>query len=221
MARGDPELTGRAAPAPAPCTLAGPRSAEYREQGSRFLATALPVTDETDARARVEQARAAHPDATHHCWAVRVAAREGTLERAHDAGEPAGTAGNPILQAIRGSGLTNVVVVVTRWFGGTKLGRGGLARAYRAAARAALDGAPRVESVPMAEVLVAAPVERDGAIRHLAARHGGRVEQAVYDDPRRARLRISVPLRARDALVTGLEEMSRDGVRIDRPPSSG
>src|SRR2546426_1701692 len=86
-----------------------------------------------EARAAIEKVRSEFPDATHHCWAYALhGGRAGPVERCHDAGEPGGTAGPPILQAIRGAGLRDVVVVVTRYFGGTKLGKGGLARAYRA-----------------------------------------------------------------------------------------
>ena len=105
------------------------------------------------------------PDATHHCWAWRLGSPP--RERSADAGEPAGTAGMPILQVLRGAGLSDVMAVVVRWFGGTKLGKGGLARAYAAATRDALQGLPVVRKVPTARLAVEVPYEKVGAIKRL------------------------------------------------------
>lgn len=116
---------------------------EVRVRGSRFVGRAWTVTGEPDARERVATVRKRYHDATHHCWAVVSGAPGGDHERFDDDGEPSGTAGRPILAAIRGRRLHDVAVVVSRWFGGTKLGTGGLARAYGEAAAAALDAAPR------------------------------------------------------------------------------
>lgn len=107
--------------------------------GSRFVGHAAAASDEAAALDVVAARRAAAPDASHHCWAYVLA--DGR-HRADDDGEPRDTAGAPILRHLQGAGLTDVVVVVTRWFGGTKLGRGGLVRAYGGAAAAVLDAAP-------------------------------------------------------------------------------
>lgn len=124
-------------------TLAGPVTVEVPPiAGSRFTGHAAPATDEAAALAVVAARRAADPDAAHHCWAWVLA--DGR-QRADDDGEPRDTAGAPVLRHLEGAGLVNVVVVVTRWFGGTKLGRGGLVRAYGGAAAAALDAAAVVE----------------------------------------------------------------------------
>ncbi|MCA9712397.1 MAG: YigZ family protein, partial [Myxococcales bacterium] len=111
-------------------------------KGSRFLATLAPVHDRAQARAFVAEIEAEMPDATHHCWALRLA--RPSLERAVDAGEPSGSAGRPILAAMTGRDVVDACVVVTRYFGGTKLGVGGLVRAYGGAAAAVLDGAALV-----------------------------------------------------------------------------
>jgi len=105
------------------------------------------------------------------------------LERWHDAGEPAGTGGPPIRQAIRGAGLSNTVVVVTRYFGGTRLGKGGLARAYRGAAAQALATAPMVLAVRKSRLRVSVPIALDGETRHLVSRHGGRVGPQQGGEP--------------------------------------
>lgn len=112
---------------------------------SRFLALACRATTEEEARAVIAQARADHPDARHHCSAfILHVDGANPVERSSDDGEPSGTAGQPMLEVLRGSGLQDVVVVVVRWFGGVKLGTGGLVRAYGDATRGVLDRVPVV-----------------------------------------------------------------------------
>lgn len=123
--------------------LAAPATVEVPPiSGSRFVGHAAPVTDEASAMAVISTRRQSDPDASHHCWAWVLA--DGR-HRASDDGEPRDTAGEPILRHVRGADLSDVVVVVTRWFGGTKLGRGGLVRAYGDTAAAVLDAATIVE----------------------------------------------------------------------------
>lgn len=125
-------------------TLGAGGTAEIKVQRSVFLATAIPAGDEATARALVTDLRRRHHDARHVCSAWRLgAAGQPVLEARHDDGEPAGTAGEPILQMIRGEDLTDTAVAVVRYFGGIKLGTGGLVRAYGGAAAAALAAAPR------------------------------------------------------------------------------
>jgi uncharacterized YigZ family protein len=112
----------------------------YREKGSKFLAFAQPVSSEDQAKAMLETYRRQFHDAHHHCFAWAIGpTRE--LQRMNDDGEPYGTAGKPIFGQILSFGLTNLSVVVVRYFGGTKLGAGGLVSAYKAAAREALGSA--------------------------------------------------------------------------------
>jgi uncharacterized YigZ family protein len=144
---------------------AGPAEGEIREKGSVFLARIVPAASEEEARAALAALAREHPDATHHCWAWRLG--RPPRERSADAGEPAGTAGVPILRVLAGAGLTDVLAVVVRWFGGTKLGKGGLARAYAAATRAALAGLPVVVHVPTVELTLEVPYERLGAVKRL------------------------------------------------------
>ncbi|HHX85316.1 MAG TPA: IMPACT family protein [Actinomycetales bacterium] len=115
---------------------------EYEEKRSRFVAVLRRVDDEDAARDLVADLRKAHPAARHHCSAFLVdVPGANRIERSNDDGEPSGTAGIPMLDVLRGSGLTGVSAVVVRWFGGTKLGTGGLVRAYGAAVSAAIDAA--------------------------------------------------------------------------------
>lgn len=118
---------------------------EVEARRSRFITWLRRADDESAARAVVAEARAAHPAARHHCSAFIVGAPGGTAtERSSDDGEPAGTAGMPMLEVLRGAGLTDVCAVVIRYFGGTKLGTGGLVRAYSDAVRTAVADAPLV-----------------------------------------------------------------------------
>ncbi|GAA2142806.1 YigZ family protein [Nocardioides koreensis] len=119
-------------------TVARDGEAEIEVKRSRFLCTLARVEDETAARAVVDRLRKQHWAARHHCSAF-VLGPEGAVERSSDDGEPAGTAGAPMLEVLRGRGVSDVVAVVTRWFGGTLLGAGGLVRAYGDAVRAGLD----------------------------------------------------------------------------------
>lgn len=119
-------------------SLEGRTRAETKVKGSRFIAVAVPVQEEGEAEAEIARIRKRGYDATHHCTAYRVGP-DGATTRFNDDGEPSGTAGPPILRQIDGRGLTNTLVVVTRYYGGTKLGTGGLIRAYGEAAAEALD----------------------------------------------------------------------------------
>ncbi len=121
-------------------------------KGSRFRAVAAPVADEAAARALLANIAAESPEANHHCWAWRFA--RPAIERAGDDGEPSGSAGRPILTQIAGRDLVAVAVIVTRWFGGTKLGVGGLVRAYGGAAALALDAATVVSWQARIEVTI-------------------------------------------------------------------
>ena len=113
--------------------------AELVEKRSRFIGQVWRVSSEEEARARIEEVRKKHYDARHHCWCYRL--REGGAERYSDDGEPQGTAGQPMLNVFQREEVTDVVCVVTRYFGGILLGAGGLVRAYSKSAKDALDAA--------------------------------------------------------------------------------
>jgi uncharacterized YigZ family protein len=121
-------------------TLAGPARSEGEVRRSRFVCDIAPVPSEAAARDVIEQVRTTSRDARHHCTAF-VLGPDGATMRSNDDGEPSGTAGAPMLEMLRGRGVTDVVAVVTRWFGGTLLGTGGLIRAYGDAVSLALDDA--------------------------------------------------------------------------------
>ena len=142
---------------------------------SRFIATIAPTFTVDEARAFVGRVRAEFADASHNVPAYVIGHGATTVAHCHDDGEPAGTAGRPMLAVLQGSGLGDVALVVTRYFGGTKLGTGGLVRAYGDAARAALAALPRAEKVATVTALVEAPYPLLERLRLLVEAHGGLV----------------------------------------------
>ena len=116
----------------------------YKEKGSRFLAYACPVTDTAEIRQITDKIRKEHHEAKHHCFAYMIG-KDRSISRVNDDGEPSGTAGKPILGQINSLGLTNILIVVSRYFGGTLLGVSGLIKAYRSAASSAIENAEIVE----------------------------------------------------------------------------
>lgn len=118
----------------------------YKELGSRFMAFAYPVESESEVKSIVDSLKKEYHDARHHCFAYRIGL-DGARFRANDDGEPSGSAGRPILGQIDSAGLSDILVVVVRYFGGIKLGVPGLIRAYKAAAADALENARVVEKV--------------------------------------------------------------------------
>ncbi|MBK6903282.1 MAG: YigZ family protein [Saprospirales bacterium] len=127
-------------------TIAGPSTGEYKDRGSKFIGYAFPVNSEEEALEKLALLRKEHPKARHHCFAWRFGV-DGLRYRSNDDGEPSGTAGRPILGQIDSLGLTNVTLIVVRYFGGTLLGASGLIQAYRESAAAALQHAQIEERV--------------------------------------------------------------------------
>jgi uncharacterized YigZ family protein len=169
-----------------------------RERGSRFLGILLPVADEEEAGRRLADLRRRYPDASHHCWAYRIGwpARE----RSSDAGEPSGTAGVPMLRVLAGRGLSDVLVVVVRWFGGTKLGKGGLARAYGGTTRETIEAARLVERFPTVALDLEVPYELLGAVRRLLRPPEVELEAEKYEE------KIRLTLRVAESVQAGVEE---------------
>jgi uncharacterized YigZ family protein len=143
-------------------TLAERAELRQKIERSEFLGIAFPVTREEDFFAELERIQKRHFDATHHCWAFRLFAD--SRSRSSDAGEPSGTAGKPILAAIEGAALHDIGVVVVRWYGGVKLGTGGLSRAYRDTAAATLRGARFLDRYVYRRIRVIVPFD---ALNHI------------------------------------------------------
>lgn len=125
-------------------TIEEPAEGIFRDKGSKFVAYAYPFTDEGQLKDIIAELKALHPKARHHCWAYRLTP-DRTLFRVNDDGEPSGTAGRPILNVLLSKDVTNILVVVVRYFGGTLLGVPGLINAYKVATQEALEVATIVE----------------------------------------------------------------------------
>ena len=171
-------------------TLAGPCRHQEEIRKSRFLALAAPVESTEQALAFLREA--GDPTATHNCWAWRI----GQDYRFNDDGEPGGTAGRPILQAIEGQEMDRVVVVVTRWYGGIKLGAGGLVRAYGGTAAECLRRAERVPLVAMARLGVHCDFAELALLKARLKELQAEVEQEVFGADG-----VDLQLRLPDSLV--------------------
>lgn len=180
--------------------------AEIEEKRSRFRCDLVPVSDEDAARAVIEDCRKEFWDARHHCSAF-ILGPDARIERSSDDGEPAGTAGAPMLDVLRGAALTDVVAVVTRWFGGTLLGAGGLVRAYSDAVRAGLDAATIITRELVEEWAL--------TVSHADA---GRVESAlraegfeVFDHTYAHEVTLHVATADADRLATSVAALTQGG----------
>lgn len=188
-------------------TLAAPARHALEVKHSRFLAHAVPI----DAAEAAQQALLvlSDADATHNCWAWRF----GDQYRSNDDGEPAGTAGRPILAAIDGQGYDRVLVVVTRWYGGVKLGAGGLVRAYGGCAAECLRRADRRPLVRTAELLLVCDFADIGSVHTLATAPAAEKCGETFDADG-ARLRLRIVEDRVDDLKNRLRDATRDRVRF-------
>jgi uncharacterized YigZ family protein len=148
-------------------TLAEPAELRQKIERSEFLGIAFPVTTEEAFFAELERVQKRYFDATHHCWAFRLFA--GARSRSSDAGEPSGTAGKPILAAIEGAAVHEVGVIVVRWYGGIKLGTGGLSRAYRDTAAETLRNAKLLDRYVYTRIRVIVPFDSLSHIYRLVS----------------------------------------------------
>jgi len=169
-------------------TLSHSSRAELREKASRFFGFADPVKDEMAAAKMRARLKKEYHDADHQPFAFRLAS---SLERCSDDGEPQGTAGHPILAQIRQADLFNVQVVVVRYFGGTKLGKGGLVRAFGQCARMTLENAGRKQEQTLRYLDVVCEPEQAGVVKAVASRFAATVAALSYDA--KARLRLALP----------------------------
>ncbi len=196
-------------------TLAGSGQAALKVQRSRFLATAAPAPSLAEARRLVAELADQHHDARHVCFAWRGGHGAGLQEVRHDAGEPSGTAGEPILAALRGASLSDAVVVVVRYFGGVKLGTGGLARAYGEVAAAALAAAARRTVIPGGELELDFPYAWQKTLTHLVSHHGGRTLDQRY--AAEVHWRVWLPDRELEAFRREVREATADAVQTKAP----
>jgi len=182
-----------------------PTRVEDEVKGSRFVTTIAPAATVAQARAFIQSIREEFSDATHNCWAHVIGSPGSTRDTgAGDDGEPGGTAGQPMLRVLLGSDVGDVAVVVTRYFGGVKLGRGGLVRAYSSGVQHALREMPRSERRVLAAVRIGIPYAFVDPIKRILSGFEGKVDSETFAVD--AEITANVPAEH----VTDLETAVRD-----------
>lgn len=193
---------------------AGPYRAQHEIRRSRFITTVDRVATVAEADAFVRRIAAEFPDANHNCYAFVVGPPGSTgYVGMSDDGEPHGTAGRPILTVLLHSGLGDVAAVVTRYFGGTKLGTGGLVRAYSGCVQQTLAEAPRGERVALVSLVVGVEYAAAPAVAHLFATHEVEVEAERYTDAVEYDLRL--PRAGEEAFRQAVQDATRGRARIE------
>ena len=189
-------------------TIRGVARAELRVKKSRFLGLATSVDTEQEAVDFINNARVEFPNATHYCYAFIIGTGAKKLVRSSDAGEPANSAGRPILLAVESSEIFNVVCVVVRYFGGIKLGIGGLIRAYGQTARDCLNNAETVVRIPSVRLQIEMPYDCIGAVVNLTARLKGKI--LSMDQAEKARAVVRIRCNMVSSLEEGIKAIDRD-----------
>ncbi len=186
---------------------------EVRVSNSRFIATAAPAFTIEEARAFISRIKDEFSDASHNVPAYAIGYGPSVTAHCNDDGEPSGTAGRPVLAVLQGSGLGDIVVVVTRYFGGTKLGTGGLVRAYSGAAQEVLAELPRAEKVETHTVMVVLPYNLYEQFKLLVEAHHGR----ILDEEFAADITISIQFAVEhfSEFQEALRELSRGRVEAE------
>lgn len=179
---------------------------ELKISNSRFIATLAPVLTVDEAKAFIARIKAEFADATHNVPAFLVGHGNRVIAHCNDDGEPSGTAGRPMLAVLEGSGLGDAAVVVTRYFGGTKLGTGGLVRAYGDAVRAVLAEAPRAQKTPTHVILLALPYSHYERVQRTLEEHGARIVETTFGAD--VTITAHIAIGRFEALQTALSEMT-------------
>jgi uncharacterized YigZ family protein len=192
-------------------TLKDPVTGRITRKGSRFIGLLYPVPSKDEITAVLKEVRRHYHDATHRCYAYRLMGESGPIVSTDDAGEPAGAAGGPILQQVEIAQLYDVLAVVVRYFGGKKLGLGGLIRAYADATKEALNGATFVEQRRTIKLAVTFPAKITAGIMGLIHRHPAAIEEVTYDHE--AHVLLSLPPSLLKQFVQDLQETSRAQAR--------
>ena len=185
---------------------------EIVEKKSRFIAHVQAVDSVEEAKEFMEAVKKKYWDARHNCSAFSVGEMN-PLTRCSDDGEPGGTAGKPILEVIQGSGIRNIVIVVTRYFGGTLLGTGGLVRAYTEAAKAGIENAVIIEKIPATRMKLFTEYTDLGKIQYILAQNQVTVENTEYTD--KVEIRALFPEKEKKALCRALTEGTGGRVHIE------
>ena len=190
-------------------------TAVMKVEGSKFIAGAFPVEGQSQAEASLAKVRKEYFDATHHCFAYALGS-EGKEFRYSDDGEPSGTGGVKILAAIQSRNLSDILVVVTRYFGGIKLGTGGLGRAYFESAGQALSGAEVIQKLVTEELEMTFPYDETSKVMNALSHLKAKIIDTIYDDD--VTLRVSVRKSSEKSLGETLVDATRGNIALKHPP---
>ena len=171
-------------------TLRSASKSQIEIKGSRFLALAFPVTSESEIKTILQSLQKENYDATHICYAYRTGVGKSEKSKAFDAGEPNFTAGKPILNAILSQDLADVLVAVVRWFGGTKLGKGNLAKAYREAAQRVLSLSEKIEKFVTQEMEFEIEVDKFNSVQSILNKFKVEIVEKRFDKECKIRARV-------------------------------
>ncbi len=178
------------------CTV----TVEQKIKKSRFITTVAHTPDKESALKFIESVSAAHPTADHNCYAyIAGNPSSGAEIGSGDDGEVAGTAGKPMLSVLQHRNIGEVAVVVTRYFGGVRLGAGGLVRAYTGSVTFALDSLPLKKAEPMKVIAITIPYQHESAVRHALEKSGVAVADAIYAE--HVKIKAEIPVSSADAIT--------------------
>ena len=193
-------------------TLQKTVTARLEIKKSEFIAYAYPVTSREQAMFHVEQLREQYADARHHCWAYIIGDPNNTTSAGFDDdGEPGGTAGRPILNVLQHKAIGNVIIIVVRYFGGIKLGAGGLTRAYAGSAQAAVDEMVLSPYVPMAQIQIQADFAHESQCRYVIEDLNGHIDDVTYS--KQVLLTVTI---AEEDIENLKERLAMDGLVLDQ-----
>jgi uncharacterized YigZ family protein len=191
-------------------TLASTVSAEIDIRKSRFIALAIPVADRAAAMRELDALRALHPGATHVCWALLAGGESGMS----DDGEPSGTAGRPILEVLRHHEVDGVLAAVVRYYGGIKLGAGGLVRAYTDAIATTMQLAQRIERVPLGMLQVEVDYADEARVRRWVEQEGHELDDPGYGMT--VRMSIHMPLAVLDKAADSIRDLTHGRAAVEQ-----
>lgn len=191
---------------------AGEKRITFNVQGSKFIASLFPLFSEDEAKEALNSVGMEYPDATHHTYAYRIGSGSTLIERSSDDREPAGTAGSPMLQLMQGKNVSDLLIVGSRYFGGTKLGIGGLTRAYRDCARLVLEEAKLVLKEPQKTFQLEMAYSDLGAVSRLAESLDATIAGIDYSD--KVIMHLTLPARESENLLKGFDSATRGAGNI-------
>lgn len=179
----------------------------FNVQGSKFIASLFPVQSEEEVKEALHCVVSEYPDATHHTYAYRIGSGSSIIERTSDDREPAGTAGSPMLQLLQGKSISDILIVGIRYFGGTKLGIGGLTRAYRDCARLVVEEAKLVMKEPLKSFQLKMAYGDLGAVSRLVESLNAAIAGIDYSD--KVTMHLTLPARESENLQKSFESATR------------